>query len=139
MRVRATDANGDMVYGAGAATFLANSPQAVLQCVEAALNLYQGEWFLDTTAGMPWDTQVIGFETQQARDQALQTYILGVEGVTGISAYSSSYDKATRALSISAMLQTAYGEITLSSDLIFAPPPQTGYGVGGYGQNPYGV
>jgi hypothetical protein len=82
MRVRAVDVNGDMVFGAGAATFLANTPQAVVQCVLTALKLFQGEWFLDTTAGMPWDAQVLGINAQSTYDSAIQTCIRGVTGVT---------------------------------------------------------
>jgi hypothetical protein len=138
MRVRARDANVDMVFGAGPATFLVNSPEAVLQCVLTALKLFQGEFFLDTTKGMPWNTDVLGFETQSLYDTAIQNCIRGVVGVTGIAAYSSTFDKSTRYLSVTATIQTQFGDAILSTTLLFAPPQQGGYGVGPMAQNPYG-
>jgi hypothetical protein len=134
MRVRAVDANGDMVFGAGAATFLANTPQAVVQCVLTALKLFQGEWFLDTTAGMPWDAQVLGINPQSIYDSAIQTCIRGVTGVTQITAYSSSLNKPTRLLTVTVSILTAYGDATFSTVLPFAPPATSGFGIGGYGQ-----
>jgi hypothetical protein len=138
MRVRAMDANGDYTFGSGSGNFLVNSPQAVIQCVLTALKLWQGEWFLDITAGMPWDTEVLGFNTGSLYDTAVRNTILAVQGVTGIVAYSSSLNAATRALSIEVEISTAYGNGTLSTSL-FAPPQLSGYGVGGYAENPYGV
>jgi hypothetical protein len=138
MRVRALDANGDMTFGFSSVNFLVNSPQAVVQCVLTALKLWQGEWFLDTTAGMPWSTQVLGMNTQSLYDNAVRTVILGVQGVTGITAYSSSLNAATRELSIEVEISTAYGSAALSTSL-FAPPQLSGYGVGGYAENPYGA
>jgi hypothetical protein len=137
MRVRAQDANGDMTFGSGSANFLVNSPQAVAQCVVTALQLYQGEWYLDTTAGMPWKTKVLGFNTKTMYDGAVQKMIRGVTGVTGITSYSSSLDSTTRKLSITATISTAYGSATLTTSL-FAPPSLSGYGVGGFAENPYG-
>lgn len=138
MRVRALDQNGDMTFGSGSANFLVNSPQAVLQCVLTALRLWQGEWFLDTTAGVPWSTQVLGMNTQSLYDNAIQTAIRGVQGVTAITSYSSSLNATTRELSVEAEISTAYGDATLSTSL-YAPPQLSGYGVGGYADNPYGV
>jgi hypothetical protein len=136
MRVRAQDANGDYTFGSGSNNFLVNSPQAVLQCVETALSLFQGTWFLDKTAGMPWNTQVLGFNTQSLYDTAIQNTIRGVQGVTGISSYSSSLNKQTRELSVTAVITTAFGDAVLNS--LFMLPQQGGYGIGGYAENPYG-
>lgn len=138
MRVRAQDANGDMTYGQGSANFLVNSPGAVVQCVLSDLQLWQGSWYLDTTAGTPWPTDVLGFDTTSLYDNAIRTVILAGQGVTGITSYSSSLNKTTRLLTIEVEIATAYGSATLSTSL-FAPPLLTGYGVGGYAENPYGV
>ena len=137
MRVRALDQNGDYRFGAGSSNFLVNSPQAVLQCVVTALKLFQGTWFLDTTAGMPWNTKVLGFNTQSLQDASIQNVIRGVQGVTGIASYSSSFNKTTRELFVVAEITTAFGNISLTTSL-FAPPQLSGYGIGGYSENPYG-
>jgi len=90
MRYRALDANGDYSFGLGPQEYLANSPQTVAQAVLTALLLHQGEWFLDITAGMPWETQVLGFGTGSLYDAAIKNAILGVEGVASIVSYSSA-------------------------------------------------
>jgi hypothetical protein len=130
MRVRALDANGDMTFGAGAQNFLVDSPQAVLQCVLTAMKLWQGEWFLDTTAGIPWNTQVLGADTQPLYDNAIRTAIRAVQGVTGISSYSSSFNPSTRVLTVSVTITTQFGPATLEpTPLQWAAPPKTGYGI----------
>lgn len=134
MRVRALDANGDMVFGAGAATFLIDSPQAVVQCVLTALKLFQGEWFLDTTAGVPWNTQVLGINPQSSYDNAIKNAIHAATGVSALTAYSSSLDKATRVLTVTASGTSPYGDWTLSTSVPFASPVSAGFGVGGFGQ-----
>jgi hypothetical protein len=138
MRVRALDANGDMMFGHSLADFLVDSPQAVLQCVLTTLKLYQGEWFLDTTAGTPWNTQVLGAGTQSLYDNAIRSSILSVTGVTGISSYSSSFDATTRRLTVTAVVETQFGQVSLSPVSLAAPLTQ-GYGVGPYVANPFGV
>lgn len=138
MRVRALDANDDMTFGAGAANFLVDSPEAVAQCVLTALKLWQGEWFLDTTAGVPWNTEVLGAGTQSLYDNAIRNAIRSVQGVIGIAKYTSSFDTATRALTVSATIDTPYGSTSVSSILPFAAPLPSGYGVGPLAANGFG-
>jgi hypothetical protein len=137
MRVRAQDQNGDYTFGSGSSNFLVNSPQAVAQLVVTALKLFRGDWFLDTTAGVPWKTQVLGFNTQSLYDIAVQNAIRGVQGVVCITSYRSSLNKTTRELSIVAEIATAFGNTSFTTSL-FAPPQLSGYGIGGYSDNPYG-
>ena len=138
MRVRAQDANGDMTFGFGQANFLVNSPQAVLQLILTGLKLFQGEFFLNTAAGMPWNSQVIGFGTQSLYDPAIQNQILNTTGVTGLTSYSSSLNKVTRELSVAFSVSTQFGPISATVSIPFAPPLTSGYGVispsGGYGE-----
>lgn len=138
MRVRAQDANGDMTFGFGSANFLVNSPQCVEQLILTGLALFQGEFFLNTTAGMPWDTQVLGFRTSTLYDQAIQNQIRNTAGVTAITGYSSSLNAVSRLLTVRVSVQTLFGPLTLSFSLPFAPPVTSGYGVGGYGVGIYG-
>lgn len=138
MRVRTMDVNGDMTFGASGGNFLVNSPEAVKQCVLTALQLTQGDWFLDITAGVPWDTEVLGFNTQSLYDTAIRNAITGVIGVTAITSYNSELNRVTRKLIVTATIETAFGPLTIQTSLDFAPPLLTGYGVGGYAMNPYG-
>jgi hypothetical protein len=110
MRVRALDANGDMTFGQGQDNFLINSPQAVAQNVVTRLALFTGTWFLDTTDGTPWDTDVLGRYTQGLYDPILQARILGTPGCIGIQdgSYTSVRYSNTRALNVACIIETQY-------------------------------
>lgn len=139
MRVRAQDASGDYTFGQGSSNFLVNSAQAVAQLVETGLKLWQGEWFLNTSAGMPWASEVLGYNTQAFYDQAIQAQIKSTVGVTGINSYNSSLNRATRVLTVNANGQSLYGSFAISTAIpVPVPPPGGGYGAGGYGQEGYG-
>lgn len=117
MRYRKQDANGDYVFGGSANDFLVNSPNAVAQAVLTRLRLLQGEWFLDTTVGMPWATQVLGKNTQGTADAAIRSCILGTTGVTEITDYASSFDSIKRKLTVTVTINTFYGSTTIETTL----------------------
>ncbi|WP_175984549.1 hypothetical protein [Burkholderia stabilis] len=117
MRYRKQDADGDYVFGGGDADFLVNTPETVAQAVLTRLRLLRGEWFLDTTVGMPWATDVLGKYTNGTYDAAIRQCILGTQGVTEITSYSSSVDPETRALTVSATINTIYGTATVQTTL----------------------
>lgn len=114
MRYRKLDANGDYTFGNQQADFLRDSPEAVAQAVSTRLKLGQGEWFLDKTEGMPWDTQVLGERTAGTRDSAVQKRILGTQGVVQIDDYQSVTDPETRKFTPTAEITTAYGTATIT-------------------------
>ncbi len=111
------DVNGDYVFGQGASEFLVNSSEAVAQAVETRLALISGEWFLDTTEGTPYLTQILGAGTSAVYDQAIKTRILGTQGVLSIVSYSSSKNTTTRALTVNASISTLYGSTTINQVL----------------------
>lgn len=113
MRVRAVDQNGDMQFGANQGNFLSNSPDAVAQVVKSRLSLWLGQWFLDTSQGMPWATKVLGKYTGDTRDAAIQSQILGTPGVLQILNYSSALNRDTRLFSWAATIDTIYGSATI--------------------------
>lgn len=89
MRYRALTSTGDYRLGRGSQEFLVNTPACVGQAVLTALLLHQGEWFLDLTVGMPWETQVLGKGTLSLYDAAIKAAILNVQGVKSILSYES--------------------------------------------------
>lgn len=109
MRVRMMDASGDMTFGQGSANFFVNSPAGVAQACQTRFALWVGEWFLDTTAGTPYATDILGTDTQQLYDAAIQARALGTPGMIGLENYSSSLDNATRLLTVSFNGITQYG------------------------------
>ena len=138
MRVRMVDQNGDMVYGHGSADFWVDVPQLTEQKIITGLNLFLGDFFLNTSAGMPWLTKVIGFGTGSLYDAAIQQQILTTPSVTAITSYSSSLNPATRQLTVNVAGQSLFGPFSVSVETPFALPPLGGYGVGGYAQNGFG-
>lgn len=116
MQYRKLDTAGDYTLGTGS-DFHVNTPAAVAQAVKTRLLLFAGEWFLDTTDGTPWRTDVLGKYTQQAYDAVLKDRILSTPGVTGITQYSSALDSSKRTLSVSAAISTIYGQTTLATTL----------------------
>ena len=64
--------------------------------------LLRGEWFLDSTEGMPWQGEVLGKQPRASYDWAIRQRMLGTPGVTGISDYASRLDPQSRGLSVTA-------------------------------------
>lgn len=112
MRVRMLDANGDAQFGRSAVNFIVNTPAAVAQVVKTRLLLLTGEWFLDMLSGTDYAGSILGAHTQATYDRAIRERILGTQGVTGIVDYSSTL--ANRRLSISATIDTIYGQAALA-------------------------
>lgn len=114
MMYRKLDAAGDYTIGLQAGNFLKNTPEAVGQAVKTRLGLIQGEWFLDTTVGTPYNSQILGAGMVSKYDRAIQEVILGTQGVTGIEAYSSSVDPSTRAATVNCTINTVYGKASVN-------------------------
>jgi len=114
MRIRKVDATGDMQFGGDQASIWRDVPDAVGVLVEARMNLWQEQWWLDRSEGTPYEQQVLGKRTEGLRDPALQARILDTPGVVEIEAYSSVLDRQTRALTVSATIQTVYSRAYLA-------------------------
>lgn len=117
MRYRKEDANGDYVFGHGASDFYQDVPEAVAQAVKTRLSLFAGEWYLDTSDGTPWRTEVLGKYTKETYDAVIRDRILGTDGVQEIVSYSSTFDGDSRALSVSATITTVYGQAPIATTL----------------------
>lgn len=116
MKYRKLDAAGDYTLGSGQ-DFHVNTPEAVAQAVKTRLGLSAGEWFIDVADGMPWNTEVLGKHSIQAVDAVIKERILGTPGVTQIDDYTAAYDGATRRLSVTVTISTAYGQTTVTETL----------------------
>ncbi len=114
MKYRRLDTGGDFTVGLA---FLVNTPAAVGQAIGTRLRLWLGEFFLDTTDGTPHLTQVLGPRAGRNPDAAIKQRILGTPGVSSITSYSSSFDGRTRALTVTATVDTIYGAATIKEVL----------------------
>ena len=116
MKYRKLDSNGDYTFGKQDGNFYDNVPQAVAQAVQTRLALLEGEWFLDTSAGVPYESLVFGKGTLLTFDDVIKTTILDTQGVTGITSYASGVDSKRRAV-VSCSIDTLYGGIPLPTML----------------------
>lgn len=107
-RYRALGATGDYTFGQGAANFLVNSAAMVGQKVRTRLLLWQKEWFLDQTVGVPWSTQVLVKNSNPTYDFVIQQYILATDGVQSIVSYDIVFNGPTRKLGGSVTIMTIY-------------------------------
>ena len=109
MRVRRLDTNHDMTFGRGLGN-IAKDAEGVAQKVKTRLYLLQGEWFLDTDAGVPYLQK---FTTKPVdvnyAESVLKQTILDTEGVDSISNWSASLNRDTRRFTINCMVSTIYG------------------------------
>lgn len=113
MKYRALSATGDYQFGRLDA-FLVDTPAAVAQAVKTRLALWTGEWFLDADEGTPYVPMILGAGTQGTRDDAVRQRILDAQGVQEIVSYYSNVDHATRAMTATALVQTIYGQTSLT-------------------------
>jgi hypothetical protein len=104
-----------MTFGRSQVNFYNNTPEAVAQVISTRLGLFVGEWFLDTTAGTPWGTKILGKYTERTRNLAIQGRILGTPGVQEITAYSSAFDPDTRRFVVSCTVSTVYGTTSFTA------------------------
>ena len=65
--------------------------------VQDVLKLWQGEWFLDTSAGFPWAQQVLGTKQINAAfvGGLLTKALLAIQGVATVTA-NASFNGSTR-------------------------------------------
>lgn len=114
MRYRKLTDTNDYSFGHGEADFYKDVPEAPAQAVLTRLMLFRGQWFLDKTAGTPWNTQVLGKYTLSSRDPVIRARVLDTAEVTEIQAYYSVYNPNTRQFTVGMRITTSYGEISIS-------------------------
>lgn len=75
--------------------------EAIGQHVRQRLMTFEGEWFLDTTAGVPWLAQLMGRKYDPALAEAVvKAEILDTDGVVEITSFSVGFDQGVRRLNI---------------------------------------
>lgn len=80
---------------------VARGAKAVAQHVRQRLKTFQGEWFLNTNAGLRWIGPILGSNYNPALSEAVvKAEILDTDGVTEITAFSVSYTRDVRRLNI---------------------------------------
>jgi hypothetical protein len=107
---------GDYTFGGGFGDFLVDR-EAIAQMIKTRLLLFMGEWFADLNSGLPLWQGIMGYagRNKQSVDSLIIANILGGQGVTNISNFSSKYDSSSRAYSCIAIVNTVYGQVTVGT------------------------
>lgn len=113
IKYRQLDANGDYTIGL---PFLTDSPAAVAQLILTRLRLFAGEWFLDTTAGTPYE-EVLGKRSGKQPEGVIRERILETFGVIGITSLDSEFDADSRKLTVTAAVTTQFGAVAFNETL----------------------
>lgn len=114
MRLRKLTASGDYSFGHGLNDLLIDSPAAVGQLVETTLRLFQGEWYLDLSAGTPYVQGILGKHSKDLADASFIGTITNVQGVVSLVDYVGTINPQTRQYSASGgKINTIYGQTEL--------------------------
>lgn len=101
--------------------FTKTKEEEIVQRVGMKLRTFQGEWFLDTTYGIPYLQQIISRARRpQEVDAIFISEIRNIEGVNRIIDYKSNFDRTTRLYEINLNIATDFGDIFIA----FKNPPQ---------------
>jgi hypothetical protein len=106
---RQLTADFDMNFGHSLDDYL-HDAFAVGQNIKTRLLLILGEWFLDITAGVPWNV-LLGPKPADtvALEGAVRQTIVTTTDVVEITAFSLDFDRATRKATIQTTVRTVYG------------------------------
>ena len=101
---RLPDGTFDLVMAEGA--------DAVAQQIKIVLKTFMGEWFLDTTVGIPYFEDIL---KKNPRSEVVETVLRGkiasVTGVTRVTAFGISIDNRLRTMTINYSAETNEGTI----------------------------
>jgi hypothetical protein len=79
---------------------LVHNTEAVGQHARQRLMTFEGEWFLDRQAGVPWIRDILGGQYDPVLAEAvIKAEILDTDGVVDINSFSVRFDRSVRGLS----------------------------------------
>jgi hypothetical protein len=91
---------------------------AIRQHLRTKLGLFLGEWFLDTTIGVPWFRDVLVKNPNIVVIQdMLKDQILSTQGVIEITRFDFDYQSANRFLRVDFTVLTTEGFIDFSQEV----------------------
>jgi hypothetical protein len=105
------DSTGDLDLTSLSILLLDTKEQSLRQRLQISLGLIQGEWFLDTTAGIPYFSDpFVSKPDKIAIDNIIKTHISNTAGVISLDEYSSVLE-GNRNFLVSFSVTSETGEI----------------------------
>ena len=90
----------------------------IKQSLKTRLLMVKGDWYLDTTTGLPYYEDIWVKNPNLANiDALIKAEILDTPGVTGLIAYDSEFDDTLRKLTVSFTVDTNNGQIPITEIL----------------------
>lgn len=114
---------GDLLISNGRAVLTsdAGGTNPTLQLITQRLRLLVGEWFLNTSDGVPWLQQILVKNAKASTvDALLQDCILATPGVASLVRYEATAHRAQRRYSVSFTVTTQKG-VQVSSTVAINP------------------
>jgi hypothetical protein len=110
------DANGDLDI-VGNNVVVTEGRDAIRQRLQCRLRFFYGEWFLDTTLGVPYFEEILvkGPRMQIIQD-IFKNVILETDGITGLTRFDFDYDSDDRKLSVTFSATSIDGDIDFSQE-----------------------
>lgn len=82
------------------------------------LQFFYGEWYLDTTRGVKWYTDVLIKNPELSKIQSIiKAVITDTDGIVSLSSFDAQYDAAARSLTVKFTAQSIYGDISIGANL----------------------
>lgn len=106
---------GDLSVEAGRLV-VASGQDAIRQKLQVRLRLWQGEWFADTSVGVPY-LGMLGKATEAFAESQLRQAILTCPGVAALDRFSLTVDARRRA-TVSFAARTTSGEVVEVADFV---------------------
>ena len=95
---------------------------AINQDLQQTLQVWLGEWFLDTTVGIPFKQQIL---VKNPNLDVIQATLLdaaqNVPGVSEIDDFQFAYDSTSRSLAVSITVKTTNGQTLTASANVGQP------------------
>lgn len=99
---------GDMIYVNGECPVTQRTADVVAQRLRITLYTFLGEWFLDTTVGVPYFQQIFGkLRSKASVDLIFQQIITTDPDVIEILTFESTLDKTARGYSMTFQVRVA--------------------------------
>jgi len=97
---------------------LVTGRDAIAQHLNIALRFFLGEWFLDTSQGVPYFDRILvrGFNEADIQ-QIFRSEILKVDGITGVQSLEIDLDSEARTMTIDGRATSIDGEIDFTLEV----------------------
>lgn len=117
MTVRKLDADGDITTSG--VQFI-DGQSEVAQTVKTRLKLFLGEYFRDTSEGVPWFQKILGQKNVTGvADAIIRQKTLQTIGVSSLFEFTTDFDIQSRKYSVTIGVVTPYGnELITISDVV---------------------